>query len=134
MQNSVMWLSLMGLQEESGLVEMNGTGNRNVFLGTCLLCCAPTLSSLAFNFSCHQQAVPDPSFQALCCHSVFAVGLWFLLASAPNTTDSLQRSRPKSSLENKFYEDMDFGFSFLSLVLKKAALPLHKCVALGQVT
>ena len=75
MQNSVMWLSLMGLQEESGLVEMNGTGNRNVFLGTCLLCCAPTLSSLAFNFSCHQQAVPDPSFQALCCHSVFAVGL-----------------------------------------------------------
>lgn len=34
MQNSVMGLGLTGLQEESGLMEMNVTGNRNVFLGT----------------------------------------------------------------------------------------------------
>ena len=29
-----MGLGLTGLQEESGLMEMNVTGNRNVFLGT----------------------------------------------------------------------------------------------------
>ena len=131
-KTQVMGLGLTGLQEESGLMEMNVTGNRNVFLGTWLPYCDPTLSSVCLpHFFSHQQAAPWPF---LCCHSVFAVGLWFLLASAPNTTDSLQGSRPKSLLENKFYEDMDFGFSCLSLVLKKAALPLHKCVALGQVT
>ena len=58
MQNSVMWLGLTGLQEESGLMEMNMTGKRNVFLGPCLSYCAPTLSSLAFNFFSHQQAAP----------------------------------------------------------------------------
>ena len=58
MENSVMWPGLTGLQEESGLMEMNMTGNRNVFLGTCLSYCAPTLSLLAFNFFSHQQAAP----------------------------------------------------------------------------
>lgn len=126
MQNSVMGLGLTGLQEESGLMEMNGElATEMFFLGPDYRIVPPPSFSLPSSLFLSSAS---SSWPFLCCHSVFAVGLWFLLASAPNTTDSLQGSRPKSLLENKF-EDMDFGFSCLSLVLKKAALPLHKCVA-----